>query len=149
LLAELIASKIWEKFCSVETETTYQFKSVCHSFITFTVTRVLSILKKELIIRSKNMMPQLLYLNTGIFVLTKDKLPRLQLHEKSISRNIYDQQYRTHRIKRTGIKQLNNHHWRKSIKFPVLTTKIVFFYFAFLTWKGFKTNVRAEHRIKL
>ena len=51
LLAALIASKIWEKFCSVETETTYQSKTVCDSFVTFTVTRVLSILKKELIIR--------------------------------------------------------------------------------------------------
>ena len=79
------------------------------------------------------MMPQLLYLNTGIFISTK--VPqKTNCQFCSCTRNLHHEistiiQYRTHRIKRTSIKQLNNHHWRKSIKFPVLTTKIVIFLF--------------------
>jgi hypothetical protein len=82
---------------------TYQSKIVCDSFVTFTVvTRVLSILKKELTIRSQKNNASIALSKYRDFRFdkssSKDKLPRLQLHDKYISRNVYHHiQYCTHR----------------------------------------------------
>jgi hypothetical protein len=62
-------------------------QNVCDSFVTFTVT-------KELIIRSKKNDASIALSKHRDFRFdkssSKDKLLRLQLHEKYISRNIYD-----------------------------------------------------------